>query len=396
MICLQNGLCEERIARIAGPERTFGGIVAWGASMVEPGTRTARAYYNSRGWIAHVVTNPWGFTSPGEAADWGSSVSGSAWLCHHLWEHYEFTQDRKFLREYYQVLRGCCLFYLDNLFEEPTRQWLVTGPSSSPENRFRLPDGKIAHICMAPAIDMQLLRELFGNTAEAARILGVDPELRKELLEKRIRLVPNRIGPDDRIMEWLEPYAEPDPRHNHSSPLYGLFPYNEITPRGTPDLAAAAAKLLIARGENNACWPYAWRSNLWARLGDGERAMTSLKHVLRPFRGPSGVSANLFSYGPFQIDANMGACAAIPEMIVQSHTGEIELLPALPKAWPDGSLQGIKARGGHRVNLAWSGGVLREASLESPATAEVNVRYRDKVVTVKLKPGVVTKVPLGG
>ena len=204
------------------------------ASLVEPGRKTARAYYNSRGWIAHVFTTTWGFTSPGESASWGATISGSAWLCQHLWEHYAFTGDKDFLRRIYPILKESCHFYLDNLIEEPKHRWLVTGPSNSPENRFKLPDGKVAHVCLGPTVDMQLVRELFGNTANAAQILRLDPELRTELLVKRKRLAPNLIGPDGQLQEWLEPYPEPEPTHRHTSPLYGLHPGYEITRRGTP------------------------------------------------------------------------------------------------------------------------------------------------------------------
>ena len=193
-------------------------------SLVEPGRKSAQAYYNSRGWVAHVITNPWGFTSPGEDASWGATVSGSAWLCQHLWEHYAFTLDRDFLRWAYPVLKASAEFYLDNLVEEPKHHWLVTGPSNSPENAFRLPDGSVAHVCLGPTIDMQLLRELFGNTARAAEILGLDAGLRRELVAQSGRLAPNQVGPDGRLQEWLEPYPEPEPTHRHTSPMYGLHP----------------------------------------------------------------------------------------------------------------------------------------------------------------------------
>jgi alpha-L-fucosidase 2 len=219
------------------------------ASMVEPGRRTAQAYYNSRGWVAHVITNPWAFTAPGEHASWGATTGGSAWLCAHLWERYAFTQDRDLLRWAYPILKGCAEFYLDNIWEEPEHHWLVTGPSNSPENSFFLPDGRKAAVCMGPTIDMQQLRELFGNTARAARLLGVDAEFQRELTEKAGRLAPNLIGPDGRLQEWLQPYGEPEPHHRHCSPLYGLHPYHEISPHGTPELAEACRKLLAGRGD---------------------------------------------------------------------------------------------------------------------------------------------------
>ena len=219
------------------------------ASLVEPGRETARAYYNARGWVAHVITNPWGFTAPGEDASLGRDRQrlGLALptplgaLCLH--------GRPRVLSWAYPILKESSLFYLDNLIEEPKHKWLVTGPSNSPENRFTLPDGNVAHVCLGPTIDMQLLRELFGNTARAAEILGLDADLCRELNETRARLAPNQIGPDGRLQEWLEPYPEPEPTHRHTSHMYGLHPSNEITLRGTPELAAACAQ--IAR--------HAWR-----------------------------------------------------------------------------------------------------------------------------------------
>ena len=353
------------------------------ASLVEPGRRTARAYYNARGWVAHVITNPWGFTSPGESASWGATVSGSAWLCQHLWEHYAYTLDREFLRWAYPILKESSFFYLDNLIEEPRKKWLVTGPSNSPENRFKLPDGKDAHVCLGPTVDMQLLRELFGNTARAAELLGVDKELQRELKEKRARLAPNQISPDGRLQEWLEPYPEPEPTHRHTSHLYGLHPFHEITLRGTPELAAACRKSLEVRGDDSNGWALAWRMNFWARLGDGDRAHKLLKTLLRPAGGGSGSLPNLFdSCPPFQIDGNFGGCAGIAEMLLQSHAGEIELLPALPKTWPTGKVAGLRARGGFTVDIEWNDGKVTNYRIAAKEAQAVKVRVNGEVKTV--------------
>ena len=347
--------------------------------MARYGRATAKAYYNADGWVTHSITNPWGFTAPGEGAEWGSTLTCGAWLATHLLRHYQYYPDTAFLRHYYPVLKGAAQFFTGVLIREPSHGWLVTAPSNSPENSFKLPDGRAVSTCMGPTIDMQIARELLTGTAAAARDLGIDLAWADSLQAIARQLAPDQVSArTGGIQEWLEDYEETDPHHRHVSPLYGLHPYDEITPWGTPALAAAAKRTLINRGDEGTGWSRAWKIAFWARLGDGDHAYTMLKALWTPAGkdlhgyefSDAGTYPNLFdACPPFQIDGNFGATAAIMEFFLQSQGAGavIRPLPALPRAaiFQSGSISGIHARGGFSVDLHWKDGQVSAMTIHS-------------------------------
>ncbi|TPG40790.1 glycosyl hydrolase family 95 catalytic domain-containing protein [Flavobacterium pectinovorum] len=358
-------------------------------AMVANGEKTAKAYYNADGWVAHVITNVWGFTEPGESASWGITKSGSGWLCNNLWSHYLYTNDQAYLAEIYPVLKGAAQFYKSMLVKDPETGWLVTSPSVSPENSFLLPNGDTSHVCMGPTIDNQIIRELFNNVIIASKKLGLDNDLSIEL-EKQLKLLPppGVVGPDGRIQEWLKPYKEEDPQHRHISHLYALYPGSLITPENKPELVDAIKKTLEVRGDDGPSWSIAYKMLFWSRLKEGNKAYRLLKTILRPtlatninYGAGGGVYPNLLSAGPpFQIDGNFGAAAGIGEMLIQSHAGFIELLPAMPDVWlKEGEVKGLKAEGNFTINIKWEKGKVTKYEILSATPTKVKVKVNGEL-----------------
>lgn len=362
-------------------------------SLREPGRRTARAVYGARGWVCHVFTNPWGFTAPGWSLGWGLHPTGGIWIGSHLWEHFRFTGDREFLRQRaYPTLKEAAEFFLDYMVEEPKRGWLVTGPSTSPENSFVTPNGQ-GHCSeyMGPTCDIVLVRDLFTSCVEASQLLGVDADFRAKLQTALSKLPPLRIGRHGQLMEWLEDFEEASPNHRHTTHLIALYPGSQITPRTTPDLAKAARVTLDRRlGQpdwEDVEWSRGNLINYYARLGDGDEAHKQLLGLLRSATdadlltfsraGVAGASENIFC-----VDGNNSGAAGIAEMLLQSHANEIELLPALPKAWPNGRVTGLKARGNLTINIEWKEGRVVSYRVASPEPRLVRLRFNGEVRTV--------------
>lgn len=380
-------------------------MIDYTRSLVPNGGKTARTYYGSDGWVTHILGNVWGWTSPSEDPSWGATNTAGAWLCRHIWEHYLYTSDTDFLAEYFPVMQGAAEFFSDMLVEDPRTGFLVTAPTTSPENHYIDSNGDVLAICAGSTMDNQLVRELFTNVLDASEALENDgrtaggQDFLERIASQRERLAPTVVGKYGQIVEWNEDYQEAEPHHRHVSQLYGLYPGNQLTWEATPELMEAAKVTLERRGDQSTGWSMAWKINFWARLKDGDRAFKLLRDLLKPAVDavPTGDEAidraalknhrwgtfpNLFSsHPPMQIDGNFGGSAGIMEMLLQSHRTEcmeagnelnvIEILPALPSSWPEGSFSGLMARGGIEVSCKWAEGKVTHLTLRSKIPQDI-------------------------
>lgn len=362
--------------------------------LSETGEKIAKEHYNMNGWVTHHNTDIWRGAAPINNSNHGIWPTGGAWLSQHLWWHYQFTEDEEYLKKRgYPVMKKASQFFASYLVPDPEHpEWLISGPSHSPEN---------GGLVMGPTMDHQIIRNLFKNTIEAAKVLGVDADFVKVLEEKRSKIAPNQIGKYGQLQEWLEDKDDPKSEHRHVSHLWALHPGNEIHPLTTPELAEACKVTLSQRGDGGTGWSRAWKINFWARLLDGNHSFLLLKNLMKPpskngggiYQNKGGLYNNLFdAHPPFQIDGNFGATSGITEMLLQSHLrddhGDFyqDILPALPSALPSGKIEGIKGKGGFEISITWENGQLVQVEVKSLLGNNFNLRYAGNLIKQNTSP----------